>query len=48
MYIGDEEKDIACANNADAVSVLIDRELKCHDFGQQYRVNSINELKCMV
>ncbi len=48
MYIGDEEKDITCANNAGAVSVLIDRELKCNDFGQHYRVNSLNELKCMI
>lgn len=48
MYIGDEEKDILCANHAGAVSVLIDRESKCHDFGQHYRVNSLNELKPIV
>ncbi len=44
MYIGDEEKDIVCANNAGAVSVLIDREAKSLEYGQQYRVNSLNEL----
>ena len=45
MYIGDEEKDIICANNAGAVSVLIDRESKCYEYGQQYSVNNLNELK---
>lgn len=34
MYIGDEEKDIICANNAGAVSVLIDREDKKYEYGQ--------------
>lgn len=45
MYIGDEEKDIICANNAGAVSVLIDREAKGLEYGQHYRVNNLNELK---
>lgn len=45
MYIGDEEKDIICANNAGAVSVLIDREDKGHEYGQQYRIKNLNELK---
>lgn len=45
MYIGDEEKDIICANNAGAISVLIDREAKGHNFGQQYTVSNLNELK---
>ncbi len=45
MYIGDEEKDIICANNAGAVSVLIDREAKGLEYGQYYRVNNLNELK---
>lgn len=45
MYIGDEEKDIICANNAGAVSVLIDREVKGLEYGQHYRVNNLNELK---
>lgn len=48
MYIGDEEKDIICANNAGAVSVLIDRETKGFDYGQHYRVNSLNELKSVL
>ncbi len=45
MYIGDEEKDIICANNAGAVSVLIDREEMGLEYGQQYRVSNLNELK---
>ncbi len=45
MYIGDEEKDVICANNAGAISILIDRKSKCLDFGQQYTVNSMHELK---
>lgn len=45
MYIGDEEKDIICANNAGAVSVLIDREAKGLEYGQHYRVTNLNELK---
>ena len=45
MYIGDEEKDIICANNAGAVSVLIDREEKGLEYGQQYRVRNLNELR---
>lgn len=48
MYIGDEEKDILCANNAGAVSVLIDREAKGREFGQHYRVTNLNELKNML
>ncbi len=48
MYIGDEEKDIVCANNAGAISVLIDRELKFHEYGQKYRISSLNELKGMI
>ncbi len=48
MYVGDEEKDIICANNAGAVSVLIDRELKCFEYGQHYRVNNLNELKSII
>lgn len=45
MYIGDEEKDIICANNAGAVSVIIDREAKGLEYGQHYRVNNLNELE---
>ena len=45
MYIGDEEKDVVCANNAGAISVLIDRELKCPNFGQLHTVSNLNELK---
>lgn len=48
MYIGDEEKDITCANNAGAISVLVDRESKCFEYGQYYRVNNLNELKSMI
>ena len=48
MYIGDEEKDIICANNAGAVSVLIDRESKYLEYGQHYRVNNLNELQAVL
>ena len=34
-----------CANNAGAVSVLIDREEKGLEYGQHYRVKNLNELK---
>lgn len=48
MYIGDEEKDIICANNAGAVSVLIDREAKGFEYGQHFTVANLNELKAVL
>jgi putative hydrolase of the HAD superfamily len=48
MYIGDEEKDIICANNAGVVSVLIDREAKGLEYGQHYSVKDLNELKAIL
>ena len=48
MFIGDEEKDIICANNAGAISVLIDRDEKHPEFGQKYRVSNLTELKKMI
>ena len=48
MFIGDEEKDIICANNAGAISVLIDRDEKRPEFGQKYRVSNLTELKKMI
>lgn len=48
MFVGDEEKDIICANNAGAISVLIDRDEKRPEFGQKYRVSNLTELKKMI
>jgi putative hydrolase of the HAD superfamily len=47
MFIGDEEKDIICANNAGSISVLIDRDEKYPEFGQKYRVKNLNELRSL-
>ncbi len=44
VYVGDEEKDIICANNGGAVSVLIDRKRKGSQFGQKYKIHSLGEL----
>ena len=42
IFVGDEEKDVLCANGAGAVSVLIDREGRRPDYGQQYTIPSLN------
>ncbi len=44
MYVGDEEKDILCANNGGIYSVLINRTDKEKDFGQRKTIHSLTEL----
>lgn len=44
VMVGDEEKDIICANNAGAYSVLINRDFKVKDFGQRSTIHSMFEL----
>ena len=44
IFVGDEEKDIICANNAGAYSVLINRESTIKNFGQNREISSLKEL----
>ena len=44
VFVGDEEKDIAGANNAGMVSVLINRDGRAKDFSQRYTIASLSEL----
>ena len=45
IFVGDEEKDVRCANGAGAVSVLIDRGGRRPDYGQHYTISSMDELR---
>ena len=45
VFVGDEEKDVLCANGAGAASVLIDREGRRPDYGQMYTISSMDELQ---
>ena len=44
IFVGDEKKDMECAANAGAVSVLIDRTDGEKSFGQDYTIKSLAEL----
>jgi len=44
LFVGDEEKDIICANNAGAYSVLINREQCPKEYGQKKEIKSLDEL----
>jgi putative hydrolase of the HAD superfamily len=44
LYVGDEQKDVTGANQAGAVSVLINREQQAIDWGQQITVSSLSEI----
>lgn len=44
IFVGDEEKDMLCANNAGAYSVLINREETCKKYGQSKEIYSLKEL----
>lgn len=44
IFVGDEMKDILCARNADAISVLINRSNEKKNFGQNYEITSLKEL----
>lgn len=45
VFVGDEEKDVLCANGAGAVSVLIDRGGRRPDYGQMYTIPSMDGLQ---
>ena len=44
VFVGDEEKDIICANNAGAYSVLINRSDERKEYGQAVEIKSLIEL----
>lgn len=44
IFVGDEKKDMECARNAGAVSVLINRDSEEKDFGQDYVIRELKEL----
>lgn len=44
VMVGDEEKDIICANNAGVCSVLINRSEGFKDFGQRKTIHTMLEL----
>lgn len=45
VFVGNEEKDVLCARNAGAVSVLIDRDGRRPDHGQMYTIPSMDGLQ---
>jgi len=44
IFVGDEEKDMICANNAGAYSVLINRDGSQKEYGQKVEIQSLAEL----
>ncbi len=44
IYVGDSEEDVIGANNANLISVLIDRNGRGKDYGQRFTVTSLFEL----
>ena len=44
IFVGDEEKDVICANNAGAYSVLINRDNIEKNYGQKKEIHSLAEL----
>ena len=48
IFVGDEEKDIICANDAGAYSVLINRENVEKNYGQKREIRSLIELLSLV
>ena len=43
-FVGDEEKDILCASNAGAYSILINREGGIKNYGQDKEIDSLDKL----
>ena len=43
-FVGDEIKDVQCAKNAGAVSVLINRTGETKDYGQDYEIKDLREV----
>lgn len=48
IFVGDEEKDIICANDAGAYSVLINRDSIVKNYGQKKEIHSLAELLSIV
>lgn len=48
IFVGDEEKDIICANDAGAYSVLINRDNTVKNYGQKKEICSLAELLSIV
>ncbi len=46
-FVGDEEKDIMCAINAGAYSILINRSNSVKNYGQNKEISSLDELLIM-
>lgn len=46
-FVGDEEKDMMCAANAGAYSILINRNDRIKNYGQNKEINSLDELLTM-
>jgi phosphoglycolate phosphatase-like HAD superfamily hydrolase len=44
IYVGDSEEDIVGANNANLISMLIDRNSLGYDWGQHYTVNTLQDI----
>lgn len=44
IFVGDEEKDMICANHSGAYSVLINRDAQHKEYGQQKEIKSLAEL----
>ncbi len=44
IFVGDEMKDILCAKNSGAISVLINRSNEKKNFGQDYEISTLVEL----
>lgn len=48
IFVGDEKKDIECAQNVGAVSVLINRDNEEKYFGQNYTIGELKELVAII
>lgn len=44
IYVGDEEKDIICANRAGVYSVLVNRSTKTKCYGENMQITSLSDL----
>ena len=44
IFVGDEKKDVICANNAGAYSVLVNRDSVAKNYGQKREIHSLAEL----
>ena len=47
VFVGDEEKDMLCADNAGVYSVLINRSNEIKNYGQNKEIKSLDELLTM-